>query len=200
MVIKKEKEALIMEIVCVLGSPRSKGNSNTIVNKFCETARNKGANVKFYELNQLNYKGCQGCMSCKTKSDRCVVDDDLAPVLNSIFDADVLVMSSPVYMGEVNGQLKSFIDRTFSFLDRDYLTNPKPSRLPEGKKALFVMTQGAPEEMFGNIHPRIEMMLQRYGFVETHTIRGCGMRDVGEAEKNEAVMNLAVQTAEKMLG
>ena len=189
-----------MEIVCVLGSPRSNGNSTAIVNKFCDTARKKGANVKLYELNQLNYKGCQGCMACKTKSDRCVVDDDLAPVLNSIFDADVLVMSSPVYMGEVTGQLKSFIDRTFSFLNPEYLTNPKPSRLPEGKKALIVMTQGAPEEMFKDIHTRLEMMLQRYGFVETNTIRGCGLRDAGEAEKNEGVMESAAKTAEKMLG
>lgn len=189
-----------MKITCVLGSPRGRGNSTAIVNKFCDTAKGEGVSFDIFSLNQLNYKGCQGCMSCKTKSDRCVVKDELEPVLNSIFEADILVAASPVYMGDVTGQFKSFLDRTYSFMAPDFMTNPDSSRLPPGKKALIVITQGAPEEMFKEVPEKLEMMLKRYGFSEVNVIRGCGLREIGEAEGDKRVMDMAVLAAEQMVG
>lgn len=188
-----------MKIISVLGSPRSEGNSTTIVKKFCEAAEKKGANIELFTLNSLNFKGCQGCMTCKTKTDRCVVKDDLTQVLDSIYEADILVLASPVYMGEVSGQLKCFLDRTFSFLTPDFKTSPNPSRLPKGKKALVVTAQGAPSGMFGNVSAHLEMLLKRFGFSEVKIIQGCEIRDIGDAEKDENVMALAVQAAEQLV-
>ena len=87
-----------MKILCLLGSPREKGNSATIANRFCTTAERLGAEVRTFVLNKLQFRGCQGCMACKTKLDRCVLEDDLAEVLDSIRDADVLVLATPVYL------------------------------------------------------------------------------------------------------
>ncbi len=188
-----------MKIICVLGSPRQKGNSAAIVKKFCEAAEKKGADIESYNLNIMDFKGCQGCMSCKEDNDRCVLKDDLKPVLDSIYETDILVLASPVYMGGVTGQLKSFIDRTFSLLTPDFKTSPNPSRLPKGKKALIVTTQGAPDSMFKDVPDQLEMMLKRHGFSEVKTIRGCGIRDIGDAERDKIVMELAVQAAEQLV-
>ncbi|MGD9158563.1 MAG: flavodoxin family protein [Desulfobacteraceae bacterium] len=188
-----------MKIICVLGSPRDQGNSSTIVKKFCETAEKKGADIDSYSLNSLNFKGCQGCMTCKVKTERCVVKDDLEKVLDSIYETDILVLASPVYMGGVSGQLKCFIDRTFSFLTPDFKTSPDPSRLPKGKKALVVTTQGAPEGMFKDVPQQLEMLLNRNGFSEVKIIQGCGIRDIGDAEKDASVMDMAVQAAEQLI-
>ena len=188
-----------MKIICVQGSPRGLGNSTTIVNKFCEVAEKKGADIQSFNLNLLDYRGCQGCLACKNKTERCVLSDELDPVLDSIFEADILVISSPVYMGGVTGQLKCFLDRTFSFLKPDFKTNPDASRLPKGKNALIVITQGAPENMFKDIPAQLEMLLKRHGFSEVKTIRGCGIRDIGDAEKDKKVMELAVLAAEQLV-
>ena len=189
-----------MKIICILGSPREKGNSTAIVKKFCETAGTEGAEIELFNLNSMNFKGCQGCMTCKVKTDRCIVKDELEPVLDSIHETDLLVLSSPVYMGSVTGQLKCFIDRTFSFLAPDFKTNPNPSRLPGGKKALVVVTQGAPEGMFEDVPAHLEMLLERYGFSEIKIIRGCEIRDIGDAEKDSEVMGMAVQAAKELVG
>jgi len=189
-----------MKIICVLGSPRERGNSNAIVRKFCETVKGEGVDIQEVNLNKLDFKGCQGCMSCKTKTDRCVVKDDLEHVLDSIHETDLLVISSPVYMGGVTGQLKCFLDRTFSFLTPDFKTNPEPSRLPKGKKALIVTTQGAPEGMFTDVPAHLEMLLERYGFSNIKIIRGCEIRDLGDAEKDNKLMDTAVQTAKELVG
>lgn len=188
------------KIVCLLGSPRPKGNSTTIAKRFCESAEKLGAQVTTFALNKLTYKGCQACMTCKTKLDKCVVKDDLAQVLDSIRDADILVMATPTYYADVSGQMKCFIDRTFSYLVPDYMTNSNPSRLSSGKKLVFIQTQGQPEEsMYADVFPRYDFFFKWYGFKDNYLIRGCGLMNAGEAEAREDVMKLAEETARKVM-
>ncbi|QEM68817.1 flavodoxin family protein [Geobacter sp. FeAm09] len=164
-----------MKIVCLLGSPRTTGSSATIANHLLKTAGALGAETRSFELNRLAYRGCQACYACKTKLDRCALKDDLSEVLAAVSEADALVLASPVYYGDITSQLKGFIDRSYSYLVPDYITNPQPSRLTP-KKLVFVQTQGQPEEAaFSDIFPRYEGFLKWMGFGEGTLIRACGI-------------------------
>lgn len=188
-----------MKIVCLLGSPREKGNSAAIANRFCSTAGGLGAEVKTFTLNNLEYRGCQGCMACKTKLDRCALNDDLTEVLDAVRETDVLVLASPVYFWDISSQLKAFIDRTFSYLVPDFITNPRKSRLAPGKKLVFILSQNNPDRSsFSDIVTKFQYFSQAYGFVETHVIRAFGVSEPGEVESHEDVMNLAETTARKI--
>jgi len=187
-----------MKIVCLLGSPRAKSNSSTIVKKFADTAEKLGANVETYTLNDLNYRGCQACMACKTKLDKCALEDDLAQVLEAVKEADALVLASPVYFGEVSSQLKAYIDRTYSFLKPDFMSNPVPGRLAPGKKLVFALTQGQPENLFNDIFPRYDFFMKWYGFKESYLIRACGVGEAGEVEAQQDVLALAEEIAQKV--
>ena len=188
-----------MKIVCLLGSPRPKGNSTFIADRFCRTAEALGAEIQTFALNKLKYRGCQACMTCKTKLDRCVLKDDLTQVLDAIRDAEVLVMASPIYYGEVSSQLKAFIDRTFSYLVPDFPTNPKPSRLPPGKKLVMILAQGDPgEELYADVFPRYESFFKWYGFNDNHLIRACGVLGPGEVEEHQDVLSQAEALARKI--
>ncbi len=188
-----------MKIVCLLGSPREKGNSATIANRFCGTAERLGAEVQTFALNKLEYRGCQGCLACKTKLDNCALEDDMTEVLEAVRETDVLVLASPVYYGDLSSQLKGFIDRSYSYLASDYLTNPQPCRLSAGKKLVFILTQGNPDqEMFADIFERYDYFFKWYGFADSHLIRACGVREPGEVVANRDVMKLAETMAEKI--
>lgn len=188
-----------MKIACVMGSPRKDGNSSKIALSFLETAIAIGASAQTFNLNGLVFKGCQACMKCKTGMDKCVVNDALAPVLDVVREADVLVMTSPIYFGQITGQLKSFIDRTFSFLKPDYMTSENPSRLSPGKKCLFVLTQGDPNSnMYSNVYTEYEAFLKWYGY-EMHSIRGIGLLEKTDAEHNEELMGEARELAKKIV-
>jgi len=132
-----------MKISCLLGSPRPNSNSAAIANAFLQTAESLGAKVEKIELNKLAYRGCQGCMACKTTSDKCVLQDDLTAVLEALKQTDIVVMAMPVYCSDVPGQVKCFIDRTFSYLKPGYMSEGNPSRVPAGKKTRFHHNSGS---------------------------------------------------------
>jgi multimeric flavodoxin WrbA len=186
-----------MKISCLLGSPRQNSNSATIARRFTDTAASLGASVETVVLNQLAYRGCQGCMSCKTTSDKCVLQDDLTEVLESLKQMDIVVMAMPVYCSDVPGQVKCFLDRTFSYLKPDYRSEGNPSRVPAGKKLLFIITQGAPvEELFSEIPQKYQAFLKRsMGFGETHLIRGVGVGGGGTVGVPEQYMREAEEIA-----
>jgi multimeric flavodoxin WrbA len=189
-----------MKIVCLLGSPRSKGNSAALAEQFCQTVKELGGDVETFALNKMTYRGCQGCMMCKTKLEKCAVKDDLEAALDSVRDADILVMATPTYYGEVSSQMKGFIDRTFSYLKPDYMTNAIPSRLQGGKKLVFIQTQAQSDEnQFADVFPRYKYFFKWYGFDDIRLVRACGVMGPGEVNERKDAMELAIETAKKLM-
>ena len=169
-----------MKVSCLIGSPRENSNSAAIAGRFAQTAEGLGAKVETVVLNDLTYRGCQGCMACKTKSDKCVLQDDLAGVLESLKRADIVVMAMPVYCSDIPGQVKCFVDRTYSYMPPGFMQGD-PSRVPAGKKLVFIITQGAPvEELFADVPKKYQDFLKRsMAFGESHLIRGIGVGSGG---------------------
>lgn len=188
-----------MKIVSLLGSPRNASNSSAIANRFLKVAEELGAETQSFTLNSLSYRGCQGCYVCKTSLDHCVLNDDLAEALTAVTEADLVVLASPVYYGDISSQLKGFMDRTYSYLVPDYRTNPSPSRLGP-KRLVFVLTQGHPDEqVFADIFPRYEGFLKWEGFTETTLIRACGVGPGSLDEVPEAVLRQAEEAARRLV-
>ena len=184
-----------MKIVAVLGSPRPQGNSSTLARAFLQAAAARGAEVTEYLLNQLAYQGCQGCMACKTKRDTCILEDDLAPVLNAVIEADLLVLASPVYFGDLSGQMKCFFDRTYSYINPDFST-----RVPPGKKAVVVLVQANPDPaQFADIFPRYERWLKLYGCDPVHLLRAVGAREPGDIASQTAALDAAAALARELV-
>ena len=184
-----------MKIVAVLGSPRPQGNSSTLAQKFLDAAQGLGAQIQTFRLNELNYQGCQGCLACKTTSQACIQEDDLAAALDAVKGADILLLASPVYYGDISGQLKCFFDRTFSYLNPDF-----SSRVPGGKKAVVVLAQAQPEAaLFDDIFPRYERWLKLYGYAPVHLLRAVGVRDVGEIARKSELLDQAAALARELV-
>jgi len=185
-----------MKIVAVLGSPRPRGNTALMAESFLTAARERGADTEVFRLNQMNIKGCQGCGKCKSDSEICVVEDDLKQVFDSIRGADIVVLASPVYFGDLTAQLKAFWDRTYSFINPDFST-----RLAPGKKSVMFLAQANPDEnMFSDIHPRYERWLKMFGFTHNYLIRAVGVRDAGEVNNRPEVLEQAKKLARELVG
>ena len=136
------------KIIAINGSPRKKWNTATLLKNALEGAESQGAETELINLYDLNFKGCKSCFSCKTKGSksygRCAVKDDLTPVLKKIEEADAVILGSPIYLGTVSGEMKTFMERLmFPYLT---YTNPPQSLFKKKIKTAFIYTMGITEE------------------------------------------------------
>jgi multimeric flavodoxin WrbA len=189
-----------MKIVAVLGSPRLNGNSTFIAERFLETANNLGAETQSFALNKLKYQGCQACRACKKSLEVCVIKDDLTDVLDAVRKADVVVLAAPVYFGDISGQMKLFIDRTYSFLTPDFHSNPKGSRLFPGKTGIFILTQGLSETMFTDVFTRYEWVMKMIGIERVYPVRGCNLARPDDVRKCEELLKQVDELVTLIMG
>lgn len=189
------------KIACLLGSPRSGGNSETIARKIIETAEAMGASADIFALCNMDFKGCCACLACKKGLDECAVQDDLTGALDAIRDADILIVASPVYFGQITGVMKMAIDRMYSFVDVGYLTGGNRTRLAEGKKCVWITTQGMPDgSMFEHAYTDYADFFgpDWFGY-EMHQIRGLGLSKPTDAGENAELMQQAEELGRKLM-
>ena len=100
-----------MKIIGIAGSPRKQGNSTILLEHVLDGAAEKEAEqLPIVHLNDLVFKGCQNCGGCDDTG-ICILKDDLTPVYDSLAEADIWVLASPIYFDGISGQLKLFFDR-----------------------------------------------------------------------------------------
>jgi NAD(P)H-dependent FMN reductase len=153
-----------VHIVAILGSARKNGTSARIARAFTEIAVTYGAAVTEYPLNTMQYRGCQGCEGCHTRAKSCVLRDDLTPLLDQLYRADVVVLAAPVYFGDTCGQFKCCYDRLWSLMDVRVGQGTGESRLPPGKTAVLILSHVAPSGTHSDVVDRYTEGLELYGF------------------------------------
>ena len=103
-------------IVILNGSPRRKGNTAALVAAFTQGAEAAGHQVTTFFLEELDLHGCRGCFGGHSSQPcPCVQKDDMANVIESLKDADMVVFASPIYWFDITAQEKAAIDRLYAF-------------------------------------------------------------------------------------
>ena len=111
-----------MKIIGVSASPR-KNQSTCFALEQCldeakltAAASGKSIEVEVIDLAGLKINGCSACSAC-TKGPLCSQDDDFQQLIPKLAAPEVLgiIVASPVYMGCMSSQAKTFIDRSVLF-------------------------------------------------------------------------------------
>ena len=175
-----------MKILGLEGSSREDGNTEKLVKTILESAKENGAEVNFYKLIKMNISICLGCFNCR-ETGTCVTDDDMKFLLEEIQTSDGIILGSPVYLWQVTGQTKLFMDRLIPFIRPDLTTRLK------GKKRLFmVFTQGNPDKkMFKTYFEYLENLFSFLHYDVMGTIVAAGTRDTNDILQQTDVLEKA---------
>lgn len=184
-----------MKVLAIIGSPRKNGNTDVVVQKVLEGAAEKGAETESIYINELDFKGCQGCGLCNVMAD-CKLKDDMTDVYKKLEEADAFVFGSPIYFNQFTGQMRSFLDRCYALVDAEL----KP-RLPVGKNAVLVRAQGDPNgPMYDNVFDDFEEILKMFfGMTVTDKIVAAGFDLPGSVRKDKELMDKAKQAGVHLL-
>ena len=103
-----------MKVLILNGSPKGdKSNTYRLTSAFLDGLRQtQPVEAETIETGKLHLLPCRGCFACWSRTPgKCVLQDDMAGVIEKILAADVLIWSFPLYYFSIPGQLKLLIDR-----------------------------------------------------------------------------------------
>ena len=100
------------KILILAGSPRRNGNSDILCDQFMKGAQESGHEVEKIFVSEKKIGYCMGCYFCQRNQGVCAIKDDMAEILEKIINADVIVLSSPIYFYSISSQIKAVIDRS----------------------------------------------------------------------------------------
>lgn len=105
-----------MKILAINGSHRgTAGYTHFLIDKLFEGAKQKGAACEEIALAELEIKICRGCGVCRTEEylSKCIYEetDDIAMVFYKMSEADIIIYATPIYVFNMSGLMKVFIDR-----------------------------------------------------------------------------------------
>lgn len=129
-----------MKIVSMVSSYRKNGNTERLVRLIEEemtrmaAEKNMPLHIERISLGHYNLQFCRGCRVCFDKGEAmCPLQDDLLAIRDKIADADGIILASPVYVEDINGIMKNWIDRMAFNCHRPAYA---------GKAAIIITTSG----------------------------------------------------------
>ncbi len=109
-----------MKKVIALHASKRKLNTYSLLKQIQRELAQSDVEVEILSLYDYNIKDCIGCEKCILQ-DVCVHNDDVELLMSKMVAADGIILSSPVYLQQVSGKLKNFIDRTCKWYHRPEL-------------------------------------------------------------------------------
>ena len=130
-----------MKVVCLMGSPRQQGNTFTIVSEMLQPLLESGWDTAVHHLAAKDIHYCCGCKTCE-QTGICIHTDDVSKIVEDMLSAELVLVASPSYWGDVTGQMKVFIDRCTPFGN----TNPNRSQSFTSAQGVAVTLRAGPNK------------------------------------------------------
>ncbi len=101
-----------MKVLLINGSPDPKGCIHTAFSIASEVFAEAGIETEEILVGNKDIRGCIGCRKCGTLG-KCVFSDLVNETAPKLAEADGLIIGTPVYYGNPNGTVLSFLQRLF---------------------------------------------------------------------------------------
>jgi len=190
-----------MKALGIVGSYRTGGINDTVVEKILEGAAGRGAETEKIFLADRKIGFCRNCRQClQSPGDEpgtCNLDDDMQELIRKCLASDILILSSPVNFGSMTAVSKAFLERMVCLTYWPWgKPAPKMRHLSGRRMAVLVTSSVAPSllsrigayrsladlgKMAEVLHAEVVARLH-YGLVAIH--RESGLR---ESQKRAAL-------------
>lgn len=135
---------MVIRVLAIAGSPRRNGNSEILLDWAIDSLKAQNdVSIEKIALETAGINMCKGCNACE-KLNRCIQRDGMDLMHDRLLEADIILLSSPIYCMGIAAQVKALIDRAQVFRSRKYVLKlPVVPLERKGKRlAVFFATAG----------------------------------------------------------
>ena len=95
----------------ISGSPRKQGTEYSVQYALDYATKKFGFKTQFWTVRKKKLMFCTHCNYCIREKKGCINDDDVQDLYILIEEAKFLLIGTPVFQGNLSGQLKTIMDR-----------------------------------------------------------------------------------------
>ena len=99
-----------MKVLGIMGSPRRQSNTEILLDRALEGAKEMGAGVEKVVVSGLKVSPCQEIYAC-FKDGNCPIKDDMQSLYDKLLEADHVAFASPIFFYGLTSQAKAIVDR-----------------------------------------------------------------------------------------
>ncbi len=107
-----------MKVFGICASPRL-NTTHYVLNNALNCLNEHGFDTVLFDCNAKDLKPCMHCDYC-LEHKKCIIDDDMKEVYESLLDADGIILATPVQSGSISANLSIIMDRTRALEAIDY--------------------------------------------------------------------------------
>ncbi|MBS3905625.1 MAG: flavodoxin family protein [Syntrophaceae bacterium] len=113
--------ASVIKLLGISGSPRVASTDFAVKTALSYSKERYQVETDYYTVHKKEINFCIHCDYCIRKKEGCIHKDDMQELYPKLEWANAWILASPVYQGNVSGQLKAILDRCRALVAK----NPK---------------------------------------------------------------------------
>ena len=185
-----------MKVLGLMGSPRTKGNTDLLLDEAPKGAKKQGAATEKLVIDKLKIAPCKEYYGC-LQDGNCVIRDDMDSVYPALVAADAVIVAAPMFFYGVSAQLKALIDRCQALWARKYVLKWKMSDSPR-KGALIAVGATRGEKLFEGSILTVTYFFKALDadYADELLVRGVDLR--GEIKEHPEALKAAFEMGKRL--
>ena len=187
-----------MKVLGIMGSPRRKSNTEILLDKALEGAREAGAEVEKVLVSKLKISPCLEIYAC-LKDGNCAIRDDMQLLYKKLLEADHIIIASPMFFYGITSQAKAIIDRCQALWVRRHVLGigKEDKRVRRGVFISVGATQG--KKLFDGAVLTVKYFFDAVGVKYSGDLLVRRIDNKGQIEENPAVLEDAFRLGQELV-
>jgi multimeric flavodoxin WrbA len=186
-----------MKVLGIMGSPRRKSNTEILLDKALEGARETGAEVEKVLVSKLKISPCLEIYAC-LKDGNCAIKDDMQSLYKKLLEADHIIFASPMFFYGITSQAKAIIDRCQALWVRSHVLGmgKEDKRVRRGVFISVGATQG--KKLFDGAVLTVKYFFDAIGVKYSGDLLIRGVDKKGQIEEHPATLEDAFRLGQEL--
>jgi len=187
-----------MKVLGIMGSPRRQSNTEILLDKALEGAREAGAEVEKVLVSKLKISPCLEIYACR-KDGNCAIKDDMQLLYKKLLEADHIIFASPIFFYGITSQAKAVIDRCQALWIRRHVLGmgKKDKRVRRGVFISIGATRGT--KLFDGAVLTVKYFFDAIGVKYSGDLLVMGIDNKGQIEEHPAALEDAFRLGQELV-
>ena len=192
------KEESNMKVLGIMGSPRRQSNTEILLDKALEGAREARAKVEKVLASKLKISPCLEIYACR-KDGNCAIKDDMQSLYEKLLEADHIIFASPMFFYGITSQAKAVIDRCQALWVRRHVLGmgKEDNRVRRGVFISVGATQG--KKLFDGAVLTVKYFFDAIGVKYSGDLLVRGIDNKGQIKEHPAALEDAFRLGQELV-